>query len=86
MCVGAGKETLQVDIATDRYPEETTYTLVNLCTGITEASRDYRSLYTLEESQYSDVLCVSADQSSPSQSTTRRTMESAAASAMENIQ
>ena len=58
-CVAAGKQTFQVDVLTDGYPTETAYTLVNLCTGLTEASRDSTMPFTLVATLYTDIHCVS---------------------------
>jgi len=50
--------TVQVDVNTDRYPQETAWTISNVCNGVNvEFSPDYTSQFT----SYSNEYCLSPD-------------------------
>ena len=54
-CAG---RTLKVDVTTDTYPGETSWTLTNTCTGETTESVDQNTMYTAQSTPYSKEYCV----------------------------
>ena len=49
---------LQVDVLTDNYPKETSWTLTNLCTDQIQESVGLEALYTAKATEYSGTYCV----------------------------
>ena len=54
-CAG---RTLKVDVTTDTYPGETSWTLTNTCTGETTEAVDQNTMYTAKSTPYSKEYCV----------------------------
>jgi len=49
---------ISVNVFTDKYPGETSWTLTNLCTDQTQESVGLDALYTAEATEYSNTYCV----------------------------
>ena len=49
---------ITVDVLTDNYPKETSWTLTNTCTGQTQELVGVNTLYTTKATEYSDKYCV----------------------------